>query len=332
MSNNISTYFTRSNIVESIHNIKSCVTDLNGNILLKSGNLNDVIYPRSAIKIFQAIPFIKSNSVKDYKLNSKIIALACSSHRAENYHIKELNNWINKIGINKNKLKCGIHNPLNEKASKKLLRLNKKANQLHNNCAGKHLAMISTCINKKYNTSNYLEFSHPHQKEIRKIFAKFTGFGIKKKNFGIDGCSAPQYSFKIKDISKMLINLCKSYNYNFDYSTEVRSLINAITANPSYIGGTDSLDSRIMSISKKKNFFCKGGAEGVFLFIELNKGICGVIKVIDGNERAIPSIVFNIFKKFKLMNLDELRIFKQFYDFRIVNHANIKVGSIKTKL
>ena len=41
--------------------------------------------------------------------------------------------------------------------------------------------MLSSCIINKYNTKNYLEFNHPHQKNIRKIFEKFSGKKIKLK-------------------------------------------------------------------------------------------------------------------------------------------------------
>ena len=323
--------FSRSNLIESSHKIKILVVDLKGKILLSSGNNNDLIYPRSSIKIFQAIPFIRSQAVKYYKLNSKQIALASSSHRGESYHIKELQSWIKKIKINKYNLKCGIHNPLNLRASEKLFRENKKSNQLHNNCAGKHLAMITSCKMNKYNIHEYLDFHHPHQKEIRKIFEKFSNKKITKKNYGVDGCSAPQYSFKILDIANMLINLIKSYNQKFDYSDEVKQIIKSVISNPYYIGGTDSLDSRIMTISNK-NIFCKGGAEGVLLFADLKKGISGVIKVVDGNERAIPAVTYNIFKKFKIMNVKELNYFKKFYNFKLINHAKIIVGSIDAKV
>ena len=323
------TQFTRSDIVESTHNIKILVMNLKGKVLLSSGNNNDFIFPRSSIKIFQAIPFVKSHAIKKYKLNSKIVALACSSHRGEDYHIKELNSWIKKIGISEKKLKCGIHNPLNNKASEILFRKNKTSNQLYNNCAGKHLGMISSCLINNYNINNYLNFNHQHQKNIRDVFEKFANKKIEIRNFAIDGCSAPQYSFKIKNIVNMLINLIKSYNKKFYFSDEVKKLIDSILSNPKYIGGTDSLDSRIMSISKK-NIFCKGGAEGVLLFAELNKGIAGVIKVADGNERAIPPIVYNIFKKFKIMNNKELKKFEKFYNFQLINHAKIVVGSIKS--
>ena len=108
-------------------------------------------------------------------------------------------------------------------------------------------------------------------------------------------------------------------------------MINSIINNPNYIGGSDSLDSRIMKIASKK-IFCKGGAEGVFLFIDLEKEISGVIKVVDGNERAIPSVVFDLFKKFKIFNKKQLAEFKKQYNFQLNNHAKITIGSIKTNI
>ena len=327
---NFTTNFTRSKLIESSHSVKILVKNLNNKILVSSKNDNDYIYPRSSIKIFQAIPFIKSQAVLNYKLSYKTIALACSSHRGESYHVKELEKWIKKIRINKNSLQCGIHNPLNTSASEKLFRANTRANQLHNNCAGKHLAMITSCKQNNYNTSNYLDINHPHQIEIRKIFETFTNKKINKKNFGIDGCSAPQYSFMIKDIANMLMNLIRSYKGSFEYSREVKILIESILSNPKYIGGTDSLDTKIMSISN--NIFCKGGAEGVFLFADHVKDLVGIIKIVDGNERAIPSIIYNLFKKLKIMNLKELRKFNEYYKSEIVNHANKIVGTISSNL
>ena len=129
----------------------------------------------------------------------------------------------------------------------------------------------------------------------------------------------------------MLRNLVKSYNGEFKYSSEVKVLIESILLNPKYIGGLDSLDSRIMTISNEK-IFCKGGAEGVFLFINLKNGITGVIKVVDGNERPIPYIIYTIFKKFRIMNNKELLAFKKFYNFKLENHAKINIGSIETTI
>ena len=327
----INTNFARSKLVESSHKLKILINNINGKTLFSTGNENDLIYPRSSIKIFQAIPFVQSYPVKYFNLNTKHIALSCSSHRGENFHIKELKSWIRKINVSKKILKCGIHKPLNIIAAENLLRSNKEANELHNNCAGKHLAMITSSIIHNYDYKNYLKFDHPHQIEIRKIFEEFSNTKIKRSNFGVDGCSAPQYSFKIKDLAKMLINLTKSYRNTFKFNKEVNILINAIIKNPKYIGGSDSLDSKIMMISNK-NIFCKGGAEGVFLFTNLKKGIVGVIKVVDGNERASPSAILSIFKKFKIMNSSEINTLSKIYKSNLFNHAKIKVGSIETRI
>ena len=135
----IHTNFNRANLTESTHSIKLLIKNLNGKTLLSTGNDNEFIYPRSSIKIFQAIPFVKSGAIKKYKLTSKIIALSCSSHRGETYHLKELEKWTKKINFNKKKLKCGSHYPLNQKAMERMMRLNKNKHELHNNCAGKHL-------------------------------------------------------------------------------------------------------------------------------------------------------------------------------------------------
>jgi len=323
----ISTNFLRSNTIESTHYAKVLIKDIKGKSILTTGNDEDHIYPRSSIKIFQAIPFVSSGAIKEFKLNDKIIALSCSSHKGEEYHIKELEKWLKKINIRLTDLKCGQHYPLNQQAKEKILLSNNQINQLYNNCAGKHLAMISSCIQFNYDIDNYLNFDHPHQIKIRKVFEKFSESKIYKKRYGVDGCSAPQYSFKLKELSTLLVNLIKSYKY--ENSNETRLLINAVLNNPRYIGGSDSLDSEIIEISNKK-IFCKGGAEGVFLFIDLKKDICGVIKIIDGNERAMPSLVFSIFKKLKILNNSELNLYKKKYKFDLFNHTKIKVGSIKT--
>ena len=51
----IETVFSRSNHIESSHRVKLYVTNIEGKVLLSTNDENDFIYPRSAIKIFQAI-------------------------------------------------------------------------------------------------------------------------------------------------------------------------------------------------------------------------------------------------------------------------------------
>ncbi len=319
--------FIRGKRVESSHQVKALVTNVDGKVLLSTNNDNEYFFPRSSIKIFQAIPFAMSNAIKNYKLNTKHIALACASHKGEKFHIKELIKWISKINLKTKNLQCGIHASLDKSSSEKIIYSRKKFNELHNNCAGKHLGMLTSCLVNNQSITNYLDYNHAHQKNIRKIFNKFTESKLSKKNFSLDGCSAPQYSFKIKSISKALNNLIKSYKNNYDYSDQVRTLVNSILENPEFIGGTVSFDTKVIKASKGK-IFCKSGAEGVFLFIDFQKEISGVIKITDGNERAIPIAILNIFKKFKVMSKVELKNLEKKEKFELKNHAGRNIGCI----
>ncbi len=319
--------FIRGKEIESSHQVKVLVTNANGKTLLSTKNDNEFFFPRSSIKIFQAIPFAMSSAIKDYRLSNKHIALACSSHKGEEFHIRELKKWISKINLKTKNLQCGIHGPLDKKAFEKIIYSRREFNELHNNCAGKHLAMLTSCLANSQNIKNYLDYNHTHQKNIRKIFNKFTETKLSKKNFSLDGCSAPQYSFKIKHISKALNNLIRSYKNNYHYTEQVRILVNSILENPEFIGGTSSFDTKVMKTSKEK-IFCKSGAEGVFLFFDIQKEISGVIKITDGNERAIPITILNIFKKLKIMNNEELKNLEKKEKFDLQNHAGKKIGRI----
>ena len=327
----ITTYVIRGKQSESRHEAKCIIKDLQKNIIFSTKHNNDLIFPRSAIKIFQAIPFASSGAINKLHLNSKQIALACSSHSGELFHIKELVKWINKLGISINNLQCGIHNPLNLNSSNKLLLSGTKPNQLYNNCSGKHLGMLSGIIANHYNISDYLQFQHPYQLKIRKTLELYCQKKIHKKNFAIDGCSAPQYAFSLNDLSEALINLVKSYQTLFKNTSEVQLLMNSVFDNPNMIGGSLKFDSHLIKTCNKK-LFCKYGAEGVFLFVHLTKKIVGVIKIKDGNERALPSIVCTLLKKLKITSIEENKKLLFWFKTPINNHAKKTTGRIFTQI
>ena len=67
----IQTHITRGNIIESTHKSKCVIKNYNYKTVFSTKNNKDLVYPRSAIKILQAIPFIQSQAKNKYNLTQK---------------------------------------------------------------------------------------------------------------------------------------------------------------------------------------------------------------------------------------------------------------------
>ena len=74
----VTTLFYRGKLVESIHKIKCYIGSVDGKGIYTTNNDNDFIYPRSSIKIFQAIPFASSNAFKVFNLSQKLNLHSCN--------------------------------------------------------------------------------------------------------------------------------------------------------------------------------------------------------------------------------------------------------------
>ncbi|MBI28802.1 MAG: hypothetical protein CFH21_00665 [Alphaproteobacteria bacterium MarineAlpha5_Bin11] len=318
----------RGNQTESIHKVKSLVINSKNKVIFSTNNDSDYIYPRSAIKIFQAIPLIYSGAADFYNINEKQISLSSSSHFAENKHVHYLEKWLKIINIRETNLKCGIHNPLDLDSSNKLLLSGKKSSQIYNNCSGKHLGMITTAKYKNYNISDYTNFSHPIQKTILSVLQKFTEFDACKSFKAVDGCGAPQYAFPIESLALAMSKLSCFDQLELKISLSLHKLLYCIIKYPFFIGGTNRFDSEIITVTKGR-IFCKLGAEGVLLFADMKKKYGGVLKVEDGNNRAIPSAAISLLKKLKSISSSEERKLKKWNPELIYNFSKTKTGFIK---
>ncbi|RYZ84035.1 MAG: asparaginase, partial [Proteobacteria bacterium] len=77
----------RGAVVESQHRVLAVVLDEKGGTVMSWGNTEYLTYPRSAIKMLQALPLIESGAAEHFKLQNKHICLACASHRGQKEHL-----------------------------------------------------------------------------------------------------------------------------------------------------------------------------------------------------------------------------------------------------
>ena len=109
---------TRGELTESIHVAFAVAVDESGNLVYSTGDPNYLTCIRSCLKPFQAAAIIKSGAVDNF--TSEELALMCSSHQGEEFHIKLANSMLDKLGFNDTDYECGIHYPFNEKISSQI--------------------------------------------------------------------------------------------------------------------------------------------------------------------------------------------------------------------
>jgi L-asparaginase II len=136
----------RGDGVESVHRGAAVVAAAGGEVVAAWGDVVRPIFPRSAVKMIQALPLLETGAADHFNLGEPQIALACASHGGECGHVLAVERWLTSIGISADALECGAHLPLDQKAAHDLLAVRQPATSLHNNCSGKHAGFLTTAL------------------------------------------------------------------------------------------------------------------------------------------------------------------------------------------
>jgi L-asparaginase II len=132
----------RGDSVECVHRGALVVLDAAGRVVFSVGDIEQAIYPRSAIKALQALPLVESGAADRYGFGHAELALACSSHSGEPRHAETAAAMLAKAGLTEATLECGAHWPSGASATQGLARSGGKPSALHNNCSGKHSGFV----------------------------------------------------------------------------------------------------------------------------------------------------------------------------------------------
>lgn len=271
-------------------------------------------YLRSCAKPLQASLLIDYGADKVYNLTSKEIALICGSHAGEDCHIETGLGILEKIGLDENYLKCGVHEPLSRTMQDKMLIMGKKASAIHNNCSGKHIGFLALCKLKHWDLETYFEPTHPLQIAVRNKIYSLAGVneGNKLVSYPVttDGCGVPIVSMPLKNMLIGFINLFTDPKY--------QKITNAFLENPYIIGGENRLDTEI--IKNTENIVAKVGAGGLCIVVNLEKKDGFVVKMDDASMPARRIAVFEMINRLDWGKLD--------YDSTIKTIAGKKVGDI----
>jgi len=288
----------RGNIVESAHRGAFAVLDSHGGVRAALGDIDRPVFPRSAVKVMQALPLVASGAAERFGLSDAELALACASHNGEPAHVAAAEAMLAKAGLDAAALECGAHWPYREAFQRQMAAHGQTPTALHNNCSGKHAGFVCIgCLlaahagqDARAFVRGYLQPQHPVMRVVSAAIARATGADLGAAPVGTDGCSIPTYALPLRALALGFARIATGQRLGADDARAARRLRTAVAAQPFMVAGTDRFDTRVMQHFGER-VFCKVGAEGMYATALPEQGLGVAIKIDDGNNARAAEVV-----------------------------------------
>jgi len=280
----------RGATVESQHRGAFAVVDAGGRVVASLGDIARPVFPRSAIKVLQALPLVASGAAERFGLDDAELAIACASHGGEAAQVQTAASMLRKAGLDETALECGTHWPGTEGAARALAAEGRSPGALHNNCSGKHAGFVCLgCLMAQASgrdprafLAGYVQPEHPLMREVSAAIESATDVRLADAPRGIDGCSIPTYGIPLERLAHAFARVATGQGLSADHARAAHRLRQAVARAPFMVGGTGRFDTRVMQVSGER-VFCKVGAEGVYCAALPETGLGIAIKIDDGN-------------------------------------------------
>lgn len=319
----------RGSIVESIHRGAAIAMTAEGVVLFEAGDCTRPIYPRSALKLFQAIPLIASGAAERYKLTDADVALACASHNGEKRHVDRVITWLSRLGLGVDDLECGAALSISKDIYREQIAAGLVPTRAHHNCSGKHTAMLTVCRKNDYETAGYSKHDHPVQKLWMDIASDLTALDMSSLPWERDGCGLPAVAMPLKNLALGFARFAEAPdNSTARYKQARTDILSAIQNYPTMIAGTGRCCTAVADLTGG-SVIVKTGAEGVFGGCVPTKGIGFALKIDDGAFRASEVALGGLVRRLNLIDDDQGELLRPWFQPAITNSQGFETGSIR---
>ncbi len=333
----------RGGIEESAHRGAVAVLDADGAVHTQWGDIDRPIFPRSAVKVLQALPLVESGAADRWQLSNEELALACASHGGEPRHASTAAAMLAKAGVDAAALECGTHWPYNDGAIKALAAAGHTPSALHNNCSGKHAGLV--CLgcwmaeksasppakgdHRRAFLAGYVKPGHAVMREVTAALQQTTGYDLAQAPVGTDGCSIPTYAVPLRHLARAFARLGTGVGLSAGHQRAAQRLRVAVAAAPYMVAGTGRFDSRVMTLLGER-VFCKVGAEGVYCAALPELGLGVAVKMDDGNTaRACEVVMAALIGRLLALSDNERCVIDGLADVTLSNWNGIEVGRLQ---
>ena len=328
MSNPVLVNSWRGDVIENRHRGAIAVCDPHGRLLRAWGDVDSLVYPRSSVKLLQALPLLESGAAEHFRLDRRELALACSSHGAESAHTETLHGWLRRIGLDETALECGPHAPLHEPTATALLQQHQAYGAIHNNCSGKHTAMLTTCRFLGDAVGGYIERNHPAQQRWFDALGDMADVDLRRLPWSQDGCGIPVIAMPLKAIATAFARVAAPDDLARKRADAIEGLAAAIAEHPLMIAGSGRLGSEVIALGGRRTLV-KSGADGVYTAALQEKGLGVALKIDDGNGKAAEVALLEVLRQLNGLHGDELTRLEAHYRIPISNSRDVVTGYLR---
>lgn len=268
--------------MESRHRVHAAVADASGTLVGAARDPQTVTMWRSCAKPFQVMPLISSGAFDEVGWGDDELTLACASHGGEPEHVAIAESMLRDLGLEEGDLACGPHDPLSPRGLRIMRESGVRPTRLHNNCSGKHAAMLARAHVAGWPLGGYERQGHPVQQAILEEVARWTDVPADKVLLAVDGCGVVVFGLPLDGMARAYARFAAAAARGDEIPERIAR---AIATRPFLYGGTERFDSLVVEESEGR-VIPKIGAEGVHCVAILDQGIGVAIKVEDGAMRA----------------------------------------------
>lgn len=273
---------TRGELVESRHRVHAAVVDASGRLRIGVRDAHLTTWSRSCAKPFQVLPMLERGLWTALEWGEDELALACASHGGEPEHVALAGSMLARIGLEEGDLACGPHEPLSARGARLLRESGHRLTRLHNNCSGKHAAMLARAVLERWPTVGYERHPHPVQLAAREAVATWSGMPAAEIPLAVDGCGATVFALPLANMALAYARFGQAAQRG---EASPAQIVHAMTSHPFLVGGSDRFDTLLMEACGGR-VLCKIGAEGVHTLAVMEQGLGIAVKVEDGTQRA----------------------------------------------
>ena len=320
---------------ESAHRGSIAIVDAAGTVVVSIGDIERPVFPRSAVKVLQALPLVESGAADALGLDAEELAIACASHNGEPAHTAVVTRMLAKAGLDEKALECGTHWPSREAVQRQLAAAGTTPDARSNNCSGKHAGFLCVACrlaggaDVRRFASGYVAAGHPVMRSVTAALQSTTGFDLATAARGTDGCSIPTYAIPLRHLALAFARIGTGQGLAAGHAAAAKRLRAAVAAHPFMVGGTDRFDTRVMERLRER-VFCKVGAEGVFCAAFPERGLGIAIKIDDGNNaRACEVAMAATIEAFVDLDDADASFLRGLSDVTLRNWNGIVVGALR---